>query len=323
MKAAITGGAGFIGSTLARSLVLNGWDVSILDNLTSGSKDNLAGISTEERLEELQFVVGDCRWPEDVRKVIHDADTVLHLAANPEVRMELNSPKECFEQNIYATYNVLEAFRQSKAETIVFASTSTVYGDAKTIPTPETYSPLEPISVYGASKLAGEALVCSYCHAFGKQGIILRLANVVGPNSKHGVVSEFSRALRKNPKQLLMMGNGTQNKSYVYIDDCIEAVQLIMKSTRDSVAVFNIGSEDSISVKQIGETVVKAMGLTDVHFGSNGGLEDGRGWIGDIKYAHLDISKLKNLGWSPKISSAESVALTTKEILNDTLKNPN
>jgi UDP-glucose 4-epimerase len=315
LKAAITGGAGFIGSALARSLVLNGWDVSILDNLTSGSKDNLAGISTEERLEEFEFVVGDCRRPGDVRKAIQDADTVLHLAANPEVRMELNSPEVCFEQNIYATYNVLEAFRQSKAETIVFASTSTVYGEAKTIPTPETYSPLEPISVYGASKLAGEALVCSYCHAFGKQGIILRLANVVGPNSKHGVVSEFSKALRKNPKQLLMMGNGTQNKSYVYIDDCIEAVQLIMKSTRDSVAVFNIGSEDSISVKQIGETVVQAMGLTDVQLRLNGGLEDGRGWIGDVKLMLLDVTKLKSFGWIPKFNSQEAIEQTVKGII--------
>jgi UDP-glucose 4-epimerase len=315
LKAAITGGAGFIGSTLARSLFLSGWDVSILDNLTSGSKDNLAGISTEERSQELQFVVGDCRRAEDVRKVIQDADTVLHLAANPEVRMELNSPEECFEQNIYATYNVLEAFRQSKAERIVFASTSTVYGDAKTIPTPETYSPLEPISVYGASKLAGEALVCSYCHAFGKQGIILRLANVVGPNSKHGVVSEFSRALRKNPKQLLMMGNGTQNKSYIYIDDCIEAVQLIMKSTRDSVAVVNIGSEDSITVKRLGETVVQAMGLTNVQFISNGGLEDGRGWIGDVKLMLLDVTKLKSFGWIPKFNSQEAIEQTVKGII--------
>ena len=314
MKAAITGGAGFIGSALARSLVVNGWDVSILDNLTSGSKHNLAGITTEEG-KGFRFFVGDCRRPEDVVRVIQDADTVLHLAANPEVRMELNSPQECFEQNIYATYNVLEAFRRSKAETIVFASTSTVYGEAKTIPTPETYSPLEPISVYGASKLAGEALVCSYCHAFGKHGIILRLANVVGPNSKHGVVSEFSRALRKDPKQLLMMGDGTQNKSYIYIDDCIEAVQLIMKSKLDSVAVFNIGSEDGISVKQIGETVVQAMGLTDVQFRSNGGLKDGRGWVGDVKLMLLDVTKLKSSGWIPKFNSQEAVEQTVKGII--------
>ena len=312
LKAFITGGAGFIGSSLSEKLVKDGWDVTIFDNLTAGSKENLGHLVANPRVEGVKLIVGDCTRPNSLKNVLQDCDVVFHFAANPEVRMELNNPAQCFRQNIYGTHNVLEAFRESKAETIVFASTSTVYGEAKAIPTPEDYSPLYPISVYGGSKLASEALVSAYCHAFNKHGIILRLANVVGPRSNHGVVSEFMNKLAQNHQELSILGDGTQNKSYIYIEDCVSAIMATLRRVAVEVEIYNVGSEDSISVKDIGVTVAKAMRLTDLQFKFNDGLGDGRGWVGDVKSMLLDVKKLKSRGWTPKLNSRAAVEETVK-----------
>ena len=315
MKAVITGGAGFIGSRLSEALAMNGWEVTIYDNFSAGSKDNLAGLRQDSGVNHLKLVVGDCLDPSSLRKTILDCDAVFHFAANPEVRMEMNSPEHCFQQNVVASHYVLEAFRESRAETVVFASTSTVYGEAKTLPTPENYGPLEPISVYGASKLAGEALVSSYCHAFDKKGIILRLANVIGPKSKHGVVAEFMGRLGEETRELSILGDGTQNKSYIYIDDCVEAVLATMEHAGRRVEVFNVGSEDSLTVKEIAIIVGKTMGLPKLEYIFNGGLDDGRGWVGDVKAMQLDVTKMRSTGWRPTLSSRGAVELTVKGIL--------
>lgn len=315
MKAVITGGAGFIGSCLSEALARSGWEITIFDNLSTGSKDNLAELIQDSAGNHLKLIVGDCLNRNSMKMAIEDCDVIFHFAANPEVRMEMNSPKQCFQQNVVASHNVLESFRESRAETFVFASTSTVYGEAKTLPTPENYAPLEPISVYGASKLAGEALVSSYCHAFDRHGIILRLANVIGPKSKHGVVCEFMARLFQGARGLSILGDGTQNKSYIYVDDCIDAILATMKHVDAPVNVFNVGSEDSLSVKEIAITVGKTMGLPKLEFSFNGGLDDGRGWVGDVKAMLLDVTKLKSIGWTPKLKSRAAVELTAKGIL--------
>jgi len=305
-----------MGSSLSEALVEAGWQVTIFDNLSSGSKKNLSQIGQGLEEDNPELIIGDCTQPGSINHAIRECDAVFHFAANPEVRMELNNPDQCFRQNVYATHNVLEAFRPSRAQTFVFASTSTVYGDAKTFPTPENYSPLEPISVYGASKLAGEALVSSYCHAFRKRGIILRFANVVGPRSKHGVVGEFVARLDSSPYELPILGDGTQNKSYIYVDDCVNAVLATVNQANRPLDVFNVGSEDRISVREIGSTVAKTMGLHDPQFTFNGGLDDGRGWIGDVKTMLLDVNKLKSIGWSANLNSQAAVELTVKQILH-------
>jgi len=315
LKAVIIGGAGFIGSGLSEALARSGWDITIFDNLSAGSKDNLAHLIPYLKANNARLIVGDCTNPKGLKTVARDCDVVLHFAANPEVRMELNNPDQCFRQNVVATHNVLEFFRESRAKRLVFASTSTVYGEAKTLPTPEDYTPLEPISIYGASKLAGEALVSSYCHTFDKKGIILRFANVIGPRSRHGVVSEFIARLDQNPSELPILGDGTQNKSYIYIDDCINAVVATLNHANEVVEVFNVGSEDSLTVKEIGATVAKKMGLPDLPLRFNGGLDDGRGWIGDVKSMLLDVSRLKSLGWRPKLNSRSAVEKTVEGIV--------
>ena len=308
----VTGGAGFIGSHLCEALTNLGQNVTILDNLSSGTKDNI-----QEALKStsLQLIVGDCKNSVDVREAVARADAAYHFAANPEVRLEIADQSTCFRENIYATHILLEAIRHSNVDTIVFASTSTVYGDAKTIPTPENYSPLEPISVYGGSKLASEALITSYCHTYEKRAVILRLANIVGPRSKHGVTNDFITKLRRNPKQLEILGDGRQTKSYLHIDDCVNAILKACETAEETVEVFNVGSDDQIEVARIAKIVAEEMNLDDVRLNFTGGVDGGRGWVGDVKNMLLDTTKLRSRGWKPRYSSEEAVRMAARSIL--------
>jgi len=314
MDILVTGGAGFIGSHLVEALVNRNYKVIVLDNLSSGYKQNLSGILDDDKLK---FLIGDCRHPENVREALEGVDVVFHFAANPEVRLEIADPRKCYEQNIEATYILLEEIRMSKVESIVFASSSTVYGDATTIPTPENYGPLKPISVYGASKLACEALVSSYCYSFKKRGVIIRPANIVGPRSAHGVILDFIKKLKANPSELEILGDGTQTKSYLYIDDCVDAIIKAYESAQEAITICNIGSEDQTNVTEIAEIIIEEMGLKDVKLKYSGGIEGGRGWTGDVKNMLLDVGKLKSLGWKPKLNSKEAVRQATRDLIRE------
>ncbi|MCK4435022.1 NAD-dependent epimerase/dehydratase family protein, partial [Candidatus Bathyarchaeota archaeon] len=251
---------------------------------------------------------------DDVAGALEGVDVVFHFAANPEVRLELTDSRTCFHQNVYATHVLLEAVRNGHVKKVVFASTSTVYGDASVVPTPENYGPLEPISVYGASKLASEALISAYAHTYGFDALIFRFANVVGSRSGHGVIFDFIRKLQENPKLLEILGDGTQTKSYLYIDDCIRAVLTGFEAVQGRVEVLNVGSEDQVGVHEIAEIVVEEMGLKDVGFSFTGGVEGGRGWVGDVKNMLLDVTRLKTKGWKPKYNSKEAVRQTARWI---------
>lgn len=314
MKVVVTGGAGFIGSHLAEALINKKYSVTVLDNLSSGHKRNLSGISDSHNLN---FLIGDCRFPADVKEALKKVDVVFHFAANPEVRLELADPKKCYEQNIEATYILLQRIRKSNVESIVFASSSTIYGDATIIPTPENYGPLKPISVYGASKLACEALVSSYCYSFKKKGIIVRPANMVGPRATHGVILDFINKLKANPSELEILGDGTQTKSYLYVNDCVDAIIKAYESAEEPVTIYNIGSEDQTNVTEIAKIIIKEMRLKDVKLKFSGGVEGGRGWIGDVKNMLLDVSKLKSLGWKPKLNSKEAVRQATRDLIRE------
>jgi UDP-glucose 4-epimerase len=242
-------------------------------------------------------------------------DVVFHLADNPEVRLDLADPKKCYEQNIEATYILLQRIRRSNVRSIVFTSSSTVYGDATLIPTPENYGPLKPISVYGASKLACEALVSSYCYSFKKKGVIIRPANMVGPRSTHGVILDFIKKLAKNPKELEILGDGAQTKSYLYIDDCIDAIMKAYESAEEPLAIYNVGSEDQTNVIEIARIVIEEMKLKNVELKFSGGVDGGRGWIGDVKNMLLDTSRLKSLGWRPKLNSKQAIRRATEELI--------
>lgn len=314
-KVLVTGGAGFIGSYLCEKLASLGSYVVIFDNFSSGKYENVWGI-LKKYADKVCLLKGDCTMSNDVKKAVSDVDVVFHFAANPEVRLELNDPENCFEQNIYATHVLLEDLRQNcDVEKVVFASTSTVYGDVTMFPTNESYAPLKPISIYGASKLASEALISSYAYLYNFAAVILRFANIVGPKSHHGVIPDFIKKLRKDRKELEILGDGMQRKSYLYIDDCANAILTVCEKSDPQVEIFNVGSEDWITVLRIAEIVVEEMGLKNVKLRFTGGVNGGRGWKGDIKKMLLDVSKLKALGWKPKYRSEEAVRGATKHTL--------
>lgn len=314
----ITGGAGFIGSHLTDYFMEKGHHVIVLDNLSSGK---LEYISRWIDTPNFEFHKMDLRNYDETIEVIKNVDVVFHFASNPEVRIGAQKPSDIWENNVITTYNVLEAMRKNKVKYIVFASSSTVYGDAKKLPTPEDYSPLKPISVYGASKLACEALISGYAHTFKIKALILRYANVIGPRIRHGVIYDFIMKLKRNPHELEILGDGTQRKSYIYISDAIDAtVHLynIFKEKSEIYDVFNVGSEDWITVKEIAEIVSKILGVNP-RFYFTGGVEEGRGWPGDVKYMLLDIKKLEKTGWKPKYSSKDAVEKTAKELVRELL----
>lgn len=311
----VTGGAGFIGSHIVDNLMKKGGKVRLLDNLSTGSMDNVA--QWIER-SDFTFVNGDCLNRKDIREAMKGCNLVFHLAANPEVRVGAVNTEIDFQQNIVATYNVLEAMRESEtAKTIVFTSTSAVYGDARILPTPEEYGSLEPISLYGASKLACEALISAYCHTFDMRGVIYRFANIVGSRSRHGVIWDFIHKLVENPLELEILGDGNQTKSYLMVDECVDALLFGLEHTSERVEIYNIGSEDQISVKEIARIVTEQMDLKEVRFRYTGGVRGGRGWIGDVKTMFLDVSKMKRLGWKPRYNSAQSVKTATDHILGE------
>ena len=304
MVVLVTGGAGFIGSHVVDRLVSGGEEVVVVDNLSSGVS------FLNPNAEFLKIDLADRDAVEDVFKR-YKFDEVWHIAANPDVRVGSENPDEIYRNNVLATYNLLEAMRKAGVDRIVFTSTSTVYGEAELIPTPEEY-PTVPISIYGASKLACEALISSYCHTFDMQSWIYRFANVIGKRSNHGVIYDFIMKLRKNPEELEILGNGEQNKSYIYISDCVDAMFFGLKA-EERVNILNIGSEDQIKVKRIAEIVSEEMGLDPV-FRFTGG---DRGWKGDVPVMLLSIEKLKSMGWSPKYNSEQAVRMAVRDLLED------
>jgi UDP-glucose 4-epimerase len=313
MKALVTGGAGFIGSHIVDYLIKKGKPVKIIDNLSSGNLDNLSQWKYNKLYE---FIKADLLDKEKINETVKGCDEIYHLAANPEVNVKKASPEDHFKQNIEATYNLLEAMRlDGNQRFIIFTSTSTIYGEAEQIPTKESYGPLKPISMYGASKLACEALISAYASMFGFRGLIYRLANVVGHRTNHGVIYDFVKKLHENPNELEVLGDGSQSKSYLYIDDCISGIMCGIKSKSD-IEIYNIGSEDRTNVLAIAETVKKEMGLNNAEIKLTGGVDGGRGWKGDVKIMQLNMNNLKRIGWIPRYSSDEAVKLTVRSIIN-------
>ena len=315
LRALVTGGAGFIGSHVVDYLIGSGKPVRVLDNLVSGSMDNMAQWIGHPLFE---FVEADLLDKSKISEAVNGCDEVYHLAANPEVNAKNASPMDHFRQNIEATFNLLEALRESGEQRfIAFTSTSTVYGEPLQIPTTEDYGPMAPISLYGASKLSCEGLLSAYASMYGLRAVIFRLANVVGPRSNHGVIYDFIEKLRSNPDELEVLGDGSQSKSYLYVDDCVSGIMSGIKKG-GAVDIFNIGSIDRTNVLTIAETVKEEMGLPDASIRLTGGVDGGRGWKGDVKVMQLDMSKLMQTGWAPRYNSVEAVRLTAKAIIKDT-----
>ncbi len=308
----VTGCAGFIGSHLTDALLGMGNHVVGVDNLSAGRREFM---EDAEGYQDFRFVQADL-LKDDLGPVFRGADAVIHMAANPDVRSGAKDTLSHYRQNIEVTYRVLETMKETGVKDILFPSTSTVYGEPTVIPTPEEYGPLVPISVYGATKLACEALICSYAHSFDMNGVIFRFANVVGTRSTHNVLHDFTNKLRADPKRLEILGSepGT-TKSYVHIEDCVRGMIIGAEYARNRVEMFNLGSNDRMSVKDIADTVSEVMGLRGVRYEWTGGVQGGRGWIGDVKNMLLSSDKLRSYGWEPTMNSSQAIKKAVREIV--------
>ncbi len=304
----VTGGAGFIGSNMVEALIEDN-EVIAFDNLSNVDDRYVKQFSEHENFT---FVKGDINDLPEMRE-LDEIDAVIHLAANSDVRNGAENPSVDFRNNVEGTFRLLEFMRMREVKQILFASSSTVYGEASVMPTPEDYGPYVPISSYGASKMACEGFITAYSHYYGIKGSIFRFANIVGKNSTHGVIFDFIKKLQKNPKELEILGDGTQRKSYLYVEDCVRSMLYVHDQSK-STDIFNLGNPETTSVSRIADIVVSEMGLHDVMYNYTGGI-NGRGWKGDVKIAQLDVKKLASTGWKNRLNSDESVVQATKETI--------
>lgn len=307
-KILVTGGAGFIGSNMVEILIEDN-EVIALDNLSNVDERY---IDTFRGNQNFKFVNGDINdLPE--MKGLEDVDIVVHLAANSDVRNGAEDPTVDYRNNVEGTFRLLEYMRKRDVKHILFASSSTVYGEAEVMPTPEDYGPYMPISSYGASKMAGEGFITAYSHYYGIRGSIYRFANIVGKNSTHGVIFDFMKKLQKNSKELEILGDGTQRKSYLYVDDCVKSMIYVHEKSKKT-DIYNLGNPATTSVTKIADIVVSELGLENVKYNYTGGIS-GRGWKGDVKIAQLDVKKLNSTGWKNTYSSDGAVIQATKETI--------
>lgn len=304
---AVTGGAGAIGSVLVRTLLDRGATVRVVDNLSSGRRENLPPVPGADRLT---VTVADLLAPETYAEAFRGAGAVWHLAANPDIRRGTAEPTLDLEQGTVATANVLEAARRHDVPHVLFSSTSTVYGWPGVFPTPEEYGPLQPQSLYGAAKLAGEGLLSAYAHSYGLRAHIFRFANIIGPGMSHGILVDLFEKLARDPTRLEVLGDGKQAKSYLRTEECVDGMLFAAEHAREPVNLFNLGTRDRISVREIAERVVAAHGGR-ARIEYTGGT---RGWTGDVPQQLLAIERIARLGWTPRLSSAEAVDRTIAEL---------
>lgn len=308
-KAFITGGAGFIGSNLVEELISRGYETTVYDNLSLGRFEFIKRFTEEGKC---RFIKGDLLDFNKLKECIKDHDVVFHLAANSDIAKGEEFTDTDLKQGTLSTYNVLEAMRLNGLSEIIFSSSSAIYGDAGIKEIDENYGPLLPISLYGASKLAGEGLLTAFSHNFGIKVWIFRFANVVGDNSTHGAVHDFIDRLIADPKNLRILGDGKQSKPYIYVKDCVNGILFGHENAGEKVNFFNLGTEGATSVKQIADIVVEEMGLKDVKYHYTGG---DRGWRSDIPQVRFNISKLTKLGWRALHTSDNAVRVAVKAII--------
>jgi UDP-glucose 4-epimerase len=304
-KAIVTGAAGFVGSNLVDHLLEKNWKVTGLDNLITGQKRFLKKARQNSKFE---FIEVDLYTSNKIGEILEGNETVFHLAANADVRFGPDHPSRDLEQNVLVTHRILEAMRQVNVKNIVFSSTGSVYGEAGIVPTPENAPFPIQNSLYGASKLACEALIEAYCESFGMKSWIFRFVSILGPRYSHGHVYDFIKQLRADSSKLKILGNGHQNKSYLHVEDCILGIELALESFKDPVNVINLGNFGTCSVRDSLKWIIEELNVNPV---ISYGIED-RGWIGDSPLIHLATDKISSTSWSPKWNIESSVRDTVK-----------
>ena len=309
MKYLITGGAGFIGSNLANRLLLNPDNyVTIVDDFSVGKKKYL---NFSKNLEIINADVADA---DIMLPALKGINVVYHLASNSDISVSADNPTIDFLKGTALTQMLLEVMRISGTPRLLFASGSGVYGDAGDTLLSEDYPYKIPVSTYGASKLSSEAMIAAYANMFDIRASILRFANVTGKNQTHGVAYDFIKKLKINPEELNILGNGEQKKSYIYIEDVLDAFQIVENEQNNLFDYFNVSTNDSITVKEIAEEVVAALSLKNVKMNYE---EEPIGWNGDVSIVRLSSEKIRSLGWKNKKSSIEAIRLAIKEIIGN------
>ena len=297
----ITGGAGLVGSHLTDRLLGDGATVRVVDNLSGGRRERVP--------DEAAFTQADLTDPDAVADVVTaDLDIVFHLAAYTDTNYD--DDRKLFEENTEMTYNLLEQMDDVGVDKFVFTSSSTVYGEAPR-PTPEDYAPLEPISIYGSSKLADEGLISTYAHSYGVQSWVFRFANIVGPYQRGNVVPDFIEKLDEDPSELTILGDGRQEKSYMHVSECVDAMQHVIENADDDLNIYNLGTKTTTSVTEIADIISDELGL-DPEYTYTGG---DRGWTGDVPKMRLSIQKLAALGWEPSMSSHEAIRRGSQDLI--------
>jgi len=311
-KTIIIGGAGFIGSHFTDRLLDGGAAeaVTVFDNFSSGREWHIERHLSDPRLTVVKADVNDA---DALADAVAGGGTVIHLAANPDIAGAAEQPAIDFDEGTVLTHNVLEAMRQSAGGRILYASGSGVYGDLGEAEADEETGPMQPISTYGASKLASEAMIAAYCHLFGLTARVFRFGNVVGPRQTHGVGLDFIAKLRRDPGRLEILGDGRQSKPYIHVDDVIDAVLLADDKAETAFAVFNAAPGDAVTVTEIADMAVECLGLDPegVEYSYTGGE---RGWSGDVPVVRLNCDRLRSLGWTCRDTSRQAVRRSLKAL---------
>ena len=312
---AVVGGAGFIGSHFVDSLLadVNTKKVVIYDNFSSGRQWHYEHHSSDQRLSVIRGEISD---RDHLVNALRGIDTVIHLASNPDIAAAVNDPEIDFREGTALTNSVVEAMRLADVASILYASGSGVYGDIGEDEGTEDVTPMLPASTYGASKLAGEALIGSYCHMFEKQGFVFRFGNVVGPRQTHGVGFDFVKRLLDNPQELRILGDGKQSKSYIHVSDVVAAVLHVARTQTEKFRSFNVATLDYITVNEIAAIAIDVVGLKpeSVELKHTGG---DRGWKGDVPIVRLNTNRIRTTGWSNQRTCAEAICDSLMQLLPD------
>lgn len=312
MKVLVAGGAGFIGSNLVDALLAEGHNVVCVDNFFIGTRQNIAHLKEHPRFK---FYEQDLCDLEAVKRIfeMEEVEFVFHMAANSDIQASAKTPEVEFKNTYTTTFNILEAMRTAGVKRLFFCSTSAVYGDAQGMKMDENFSPLMPISYYGACKLGCEGLISAFSYMNGFHTLVFRFPNVIGPRLTHGVIFDFIKRLRENPRSLTILGDGRQCKPYLYVADLVDCILRFTKDIPKGVTLYNVGVETQSVVSEIAETVCREMGLRDVKFHYTGGQS---GWKGDVPVFAYDLTKIYAAGWKAAMTSDEAVIRTVRDVLS-------
>lgn len=307
MRVLVTGAAGFIGSHMVDRLLAAGHGVIGYDNMSTGQRGFLEDAFAHT---DFTFHQSDLLDRPSLVQAMQGAELVVHFAANADVRFGTEHPRKDLDQNTIATWNVLEAMREQNCKRIVFSSTGSIYGEPEIFPTPESCPFPVQTSLYGASKLAAEGLIQAYCEGFGMQSYIFRFVSILGERYSHGHVFDFYRQLSQHPDHLHVLGNGHQRKSYLYVQDCLEAIFTALDHAKARVNIFNLGTDEYCEVNDSIGWICEYLGLSPKI--TYGGGE--RGWIGDSPFILLDCSAIRALGWRPRLTIRQAVLATIQYV---------